>query len=103
MNERAGVGLFEVQRAAPSRADRAADVPSVRQADAGSVDCGIGRDPEDLLLSIEDMIADYGRAEFRAGRAGATDYVRAQTAAETEKDRLLNLIRNLIYPEGPNV
>lgn len=65
------------------------------------VDLGRGQ-AEVVFAQLADRISDYGRSEFYAGRADATEYVRAQMLAETHRDRLLVLLRSVIYREGTN-
>lgn len=72
-------------------------MPPVREADADGAAVRGRRDPEDLLLRAENLIADYGRAEFLAGRSDATEYHRAQIVAEGLRDRLSELLRDIIY------
>lgn len=52
------------------------------------------------LKKLEDAICDYGRAEFNAGRADATEYVRMQMAAETKRDQVMAALQEaFIYEE----
>ena len=90
------MGLPEVQRHAATGDGGSA--PLLWEADGAGLDLRNGR-AESLAQAITDAVADYGQAEFNAGRADATEYVRAQYAAEAKRERLLALIYQTIHQE----
>ena len=93
------MGLSEVQRAPESGAWDGATL-LLFEGDEPGMD--LRERQAAIVRELEGRLADYGRAEFNAGRADATEYVRAQMFAETCKDRLLDLCWSVINGEGSN-